>query len=60
MSRTYLICLLIALAAMDGYVNDGRGARFLLIAGQSAGEKVNASIDGVVHLAFPQAHTPER
>ena len=60
MSRTYLLCLLIALAVMDGYVNDGRGARFLLRAGQSAGENFNIFVDGVVRQAFPRAHVAER
>jgi len=60
MSRTYLVCLLIALAVMDGYVNDGRGARFLLGAGQSAGQQFNNCVDSVVRQAFPRAHTSQR
>ena len=60
MSRTYLLCVLIALMVMDGYVNDFRGARSLLRAGQSMGEKVDASVDRVVGKLFGRAQSPAR
>jgi len=58
MSKTYLVCLLIALFVMDEYANDGRGARLLLLAGQSAGEKINGAVDSAVRGAFPQGRKP--